>query len=172
MVRLTSEHKALPYRGSMDFHHADQYQTWCHKKFIYYQTQVLNLLPDARVEHIGSSSIPGAISKGDLDIFVGVHRDDHQNAVLTLTSLGFREKLETLRTPELCMLESDSENIALQVVANDSKFEFFLVFRDKLCSDPTLVNQYNNLKKSCEGMSHNEYRNRKSIFIEQVLSQA
>ncbi|HFG2051973.1 TPA: GrpB family protein, partial [Vibrio cholerae] len=48
----------------------------------------------------------------------------------------------------------------------------FLVFRDKLRKDASLVQRYNNLKLSCEGLSQDDYRRKKSEFIEQVLAQA
>jgi GrpB-like predicted nucleotidyltransferase (UPF0157 family) len=32
------------------------------------------LLPEARIEHIGSTAIPGAVTKGDLDIRVQVEQ--------------------------------------------------------------------------------------------------
>ena len=70
------------------------------------------------------------------------------------------------------MLESSSiENVAIQVVANGSEFEFFLIFRDKLRSNMSLVQQYNELKLSCEGLSQDAYRLKKSAFIDQVLVQ-
>lgn len=70
------------------------------------------------------------------------------------------------------MLENSSgEDVALQVVANGSEFDFFLRFRDKLRESPELVQQYNELKVSCSGCSHDEYRQKKSAFIESVLGQ-
>ena len=87
------------------------------------------LLPHARVEHIGAPSIPYAVSKGDLDIFVGIEADEFESSVKQLSSLGFQEKVDTLRTAKLCMLESISqEDVSLQVVANGSEFECFLKF--------------------------------------------
>ncbi len=45
-----------------------------HVEFLFTKlSQELKLiLPNARIEHVGSSSIAGSISKGDLDVFVGV----------------------------------------------------------------------------------------------------
>ncbi|MBU2709652.1 GrpB family protein [Zooshikella harenae] len=157
----------------MKFFYPEQYQTKCIQRFLHFREKILNLLPfSSRVEHIGASSIPGAISKGDLDIFVGVEPSVIENAIIMLQSLGFEEKLDTLRTSELCMLESPFENVAIQVVANGSKFEFFLTFRDLLSSSPQLVEEYNNLKMSCVGLTHSEYREKKSAFVERVLAQA
>ncbi|EGR2479900.1 hypothetical protein DYB78_17990, partial [Vibrio cholerae] len=56
--------------------------------------------------------------------------------------------------------------------ANGSEFEFFVGFRDKLRKNPELVQRYNELKISCTGWSHEEYRRKKSAFIERVLGQA
>ncbi|MDM5131953.1 GrpB family protein [Aeromonas piscicola] len=157
----------------MKFYRAEQYQASCEDLFLRYEREVKNLLPNARVEHVGASSIPLAISKGDLDIFIGVESDELEAAVQILTTLGFKEKVDTLRTSELCMLESkSSDDVAFQLVANGSEFEFFLIFRDKLRADPSLVQQYNELKMSCEGLSQDDYRRKKSDFINHVLTRA
>lgn len=113
----------------MKFYSADRYQKICEDNYIHYNNLIKNLLPNARVEHIGASSIPLAISKGDLDIFVGVDSSDFEKAIQSLMTLDFREKKDTLRTTELCMLESNkNDNVALQVVVNGSEFEFFCHF--------------------------------------------
>lgn len=156
----------------MRFFNPEEYQTFNEKLFLRYKSKIEEVLPDVRVEHIGASAIPTAISKGDLDIFVGVEAFELERVVQLLVTLGFQEKVDTLRTPELCMLESSStEDVAIQVVASGSEFEFFLIFRDKLRSNMSLVQQYNELKLSCEGLSQDAYRLKKSAFIEQVLVQ-
>lgn len=162
----------VTFRGNMRFFNPEEYQAFNEKLFLRYKSKIEEVLPDARVEHIGASSIPKAISKGDLDIFVGVDATELDSNVQRLMTLGFQEKVDTLRTPELCMLESDSfEDVAIQVVANGSEFEFFLSFRDALRSDAMLVQQYNELKLSCEGLSQGAYRQKKSAFIKRVLVQ-
>jgi len=154
----------------MKFYPAEQYQAACNELLIRYERDIKKLIPNARVEHVGASSIPFAVSKGDLDIFVGVELGELEDVIERLTILGFNEKLDTLRTPELCMLEStSSDDVALQVVANGSEFECFLRFCDKLRANPELVQQYNTLKMSCEGWPQEEYREKKYDFIEHVL---
>ncbi|HAS8008518.1 TPA: hypothetical protein I7603_19445, partial [Vibrio cholerae] len=103
----------------MQFYKADEYQASCENLYRKYELEIAALLPDASIEHIGTSSIPNAVSKGDLDILVGVNGKELENAVKLLSTLGFNEKSDTLRTPELCMLENSSgEDVAFQVVAN------------------------------------------------------
>ncbi|WP_396586357.1 GrpB family protein [Bermanella sp. R86510] len=157
----------------MQFYKADEYQASCEYLYRKYEVEIAALLPNARIEHIGASSIPNAISKGDLDIFVGVNGNELEKAVKLLFTLGFNEKSNTLRTPELCMLENSSgEDVAFQVVSNGSEFDSFVEFRDKLRDSPGLVQQYNELKVSCTGWSPEKYRRKKSAFIERILEQA
>jgi GrpB-like predicted nucleotidyltransferase (UPF0157 family) len=135
------------------------------------EATIIKILPNARVEHVGSSAIPGAISKGDLDIFVGVTQDDFLEAIDLIKHIGFSEKLNTLRTDSLCMMTSSTynEDVAVQLVANGSEHESFLEFRDKLRSNPDLVSRYNQLKLNCKGLPHDNYREVKSTFIATVL---
>lgn len=155
----------------MKFYEQDEYQEKCSALFLKIKSEISAVLPSAQIEHVGSSSVPGAISKGDLDIYVGVDPQAHEGAVLALIDCGYREKLDTLRTPELCMLVAQ-EDIALQVVAAGSQYEFFIRFRDLLRSKPDLVKQYNDLKLSCTDFSVEQYRAIKSRFIEEVLQNA
>ena len=154
----------------MNFLKPEEYQSECELLFQEYRTVILDLLPGVIVEHIGSSAIPGAISKGDLDVFVGVEKSKFEVVVQKLKLLNFLESQTSLRSPELCMLDSQVEpNLALQVVALGSVYESFIEFRDILRLNPVLVAKYNNLKVSCIGMSAVDYREHKREFIEQVL---
>ncbi|WP_163836027.1 GrpB family protein [Spartinivicinus ruber] len=151
---------------------SDQYYE--RNKLIFDQvtSKIIHAIPFARVEHIGSSAIKGAISKGDLDIFVGVPLAVHQECIDKIISLGFRIKKDTLRTESLCMLEAGQYecDTAIQLVANGSKFEFFLVFRDKLKSDYRLLLEYNNIKLSCQNLSEEQYREKKATLLDRFWS--
>ena len=129
------------------------------------------ILPMARIEHIGSSSVEGAISKGDLDIFVGVSKDEFNDSLDKIKSIGFTEKLDTFRADYLCMLVCDRYDLdmAIQLVENGSETENFIHFRERLRNDPGLLSEYNDLKTLSAGLSEIEYRSRKAIFIAQVL---
>ncbi len=152
----------------MRFYPSKEYQPRCQKLFEDYQRTIQKHLPHAQIEHIGASSIPNSQSKGDLDIYVAV--DNVEQAIATIEQLGFKIKQNTLRTPQLCMLESQKdEEVAIQLVEKGSSFENFLHFRDKLRSNPKLVEQYNHMKLSCTGHTQEKYRDEKSRFIEKVL---
>lgn len=155
----------------MIFLEPEQYQQRCTQLFNSYQKEISTLLPFAKIEHIGSSAIPNAISKGDLDIYVEVKSDQFEFAIAQLKTLNFIEKQNTLRTHELCMLESlNNDDVAFQIVVFGSIFTFFLAFKNKLINSPTLVNEYNELKLQCSHLDPDQYRTIKSDFINRVLN--
>lgn len=129
------------------------------------------LLPDAVIEHIGSSAVPGVISKGDLDVFVGVRPDHFAAAARAIWSAGFHLKQGTLRTPQLNYFTSDDYpiDVGIQLVELGSRFEFFRIFRDLLRSDESLRNRYNQAKKEAAALDEDGYRDRKTKFIEAAL---
>jgi len=129
------------------------------------------VLPEARIEHIGSSSIPRSISKGDLDVFVGVDQVNFNDSLEKIKRIGFVEKVGTFRSNELCMLVTTKYDydVAVQLVSNGSEFEDFLRFRNILRSSTDLVKQYNEVKLLAENLDENEYRKNKSDFIFHVL---
>jgi len=157
---------------SMKFLGPEQYQKIACEVFDKLSAKINVLIPQSSVEHIGSSSVPGIISKGDLDIFVGVQKDAFGSAIKLIESLNFSIKKNTLRTDSLCMFESDqySIDVAIQLVEIGSKFENFLIFRDSLLKNKNLRIEYNQLKKDAEELDANEYRKIKSQFIEKVLA--
>ena len=156
----------------MKFYIPSEYQQRCLETYKEYRKLLGSLLPHAKIEHIGSSAVPGALSKGDLDIFLGVKLEQHSEAVVILEKAGFCIKVGTLRTTELCMLEAPEQDVAVQVVAIGSEYEFFVEFRNMLLKSKDLLNSYNELKRQSESLEDNEYRNIKSEFIENALGNA
>lgn len=148
----------------------EHYQSACEAVFELVRPNLEKAIPYACIEHVGSSAIKGAVSKGDLDIFVGVPSSRHERTVITLERLGYRIKKDTHRDDSLCMLERFTPDFALQVVSLGSKYDFFTSFRDKMNSDPRLVEQYNELKLRHRESGSVEYRQAKSEFIEYVLA--
>lgn len=135
------------------------------------QRQLSAVLSHARIEHVGSSSIPGAFSKGDIDICVAVDREHFDNALSTLKRLNYIEKVDTLRTEQLCMLEAPRTDVdlAIQLIERGSTFEFFVKFRDTLRSNPALVQEYNAIKSSGILSGQDAYREAKSAFIQRII---
>lgn len=155
----------------MIFLKPEEYLPKLNEIYIVLSERLRLILPYADVDHIGSSAIHGAISKGDLDILVRVPKEQFGQALLEIKDLGFSEKEGSLRTDSLCNLETKNyeTDVAVQLIEKGSEFEDFIVFRDRLNSDSSLVEEYNKLKMTCAGLSSDEYRKKKSVFIETVL---
>ena len=154
----------------MKFLSSHIYQKTCIAKYEHYEARISFLIPESKIEHIGASAIDGALSKGDLDIYVEVKKESIDSAIYLLSQLDFETKEDTHRSSELCMLELPGEDVAVQLVAAGSQYTHFIVFRDLLISNKVLLQSYNDMKKSCIGFSVEEYRSRKGQFIECVLS--
>lgn len=160
----------------MELFAAADYQPALHDRFLRLQQWLQARLPGGwSLSHVGSSAIPGAISKGDLDVCLLVPPAEHEAWVARLEALGYGVKQDTLRTPELCMLEMgaghEAGEHAVQLVAQGSGFEDFLRFRDRLRADPALVQAYNQVKREAAHLDEDGYRAAKSAFIESVLAQ-
>jgi GrpB-like predicted nucleotidyltransferase (UPF0157 family) len=130
------------------------------------------ILPDARVEHIGASSIPGAYSKGDVDLCAAVPQGGFHEALGVLGEAGFTIRVGTPRTEHLCLLDAPAGDIplAVQLIESASRFESFVAFRDALRADPTLLARYNAIKIEAGPLGEAAYRGAKDEFIRGVLA--
>ena len=155
----------------MQFFHPRDYLKKAKDTYCLINRRIQSVLPSAKIEHIGSSAIIGALSKGDLDVFVGVAVEEFKNSLEKLKRNGFKVKKDTFKTSSLCMLETfDYEiDVGIQLVELGSEFEMFLIFRDLMNSSKSLVEEYNDLKTKSTGLKPDDYRAIKSKFIEKVL---
>lgn len=150
---------------------AVDYQPYALFVFQEVKQQLTLSIRECRIEHIGASAIPHAVSKGDLDICVIVNKGALEQTRCILLGMGYAEQQDTLRTEQLCMLVSPRTDIdlAIQIIEQGSEFEFFVQFRDILIANPQLVLEYNDLKEKNYKLDEDKYRQLKSEFIERIL---
>jgi GrpB-like predicted nucleotidyltransferase (UPF0157 family) len=156
----------------MRFLAPEEYQPLANEVFRTLAARISATVVGADVHHVGSSAVPSLISKGDLDIYVGVPAASFSEAMAKLEKLeDFHMKLDTLRTDALSPFEVHGFplDVGVQLVAQGSQFEFFLTFRDLLMTDPDLRERYNALKRASVGLDEVQYRAAKAAFIEGVL---
>lgn len=129
------------------------------------------------IHHIGSTSVPGLISKPDLDICLVV---DHLNNSLELSNLGYIFKGEmNIPMRYYFSKNSDASKVNLHVVESDHHFiKLNLCFRDALRSNDTIRKEYQELKlnilkdpKNCERINGKfpKYTLLKHDFINNIL---
>lgn len=112
-------------------------------------------LPDVTVEHVGSTAVPGCAGKGVVDLMV-LYGPGRRAAVRDgLDSLGFQRQAGHDPFPEERPMRLGSIDYAgsrfrlhVHVVSHDSpEVAEFRAFRDRLRSDPSLLDQYVALKR-------------------------
>lgn len=130
--------------------------------------QLLELMPYADVQHVGSTSIPGALTKGDLDIQVRVAEGEFEAAKALLRKY-FRPNHEYEIWSESFASFEDYDNIdiplGIQLTIKDSVYDEFHLVRELFRSSPELLERYNELKRSVDGRPYSEYRKRTRDFF-------
>ncbi len=107
-------------------------------------------MPDARVEHIGSTAVPGCAGKGILDFQMLYPPGRLAEARETLDAMGFQRQIGIDPFPEerpmrVGTIEHDGTvfRLHVHVVAEaDAEAEELRYFRDRLRSDPALLAEY------------------------------
>jgi GrpB-like predicted nucleotidyltransferase (UPF0157 family) len=137
-----------------------------------HRRRVLRVLPDAEVEHVGATSVPGALTKGDVDVLVRVSPERFETAAQCLRRLYVVHQPHNW-TPTLASFvdpEADEIPVGIQlVVAGSEDDAMFGAFRDALTGDPALLAKYNDLKRRLDGEQYSRYTEIKGRFIERAL---
>lgn len=118
------------------------------------------------VEHIGGSTVPGSLTKIDVDIQVRVDRDNFQPVIERMKNYA------TVNHPNIWtddraifkIREKKFETDYIVTVLGSESDACYPGVRDLLMSDPQLLKDYNNLKKSFEGKPYKDCRVAKKQF--------
>jgi len=126
-----------------------------------------------RIEHVGSTAVPGLAAKPVVDIMVTVD-DPHDEA-------DYREKLEDagyvlrVREPGHRMFRTPQRDVQVHIWASGGADERrHLVFRDRLRSDPADRTEYERTKRSLAGRytDTNHYAQAKTAVITSIMERA
>lgn len=137
-------------------------------------------MPDARVEHVGSSAIPGCAGKGVIDLLVTYPPGRLAAARDTLDELGFqrqqgRDPFPEERPMRLGTIEHDGDTFRIHahvIAINDPEAEEQRHFREALRADPALVEEYVASKRAAltrDGLDNIVYNGVKAPFIKKVI---
>ena len=130
------------------------------------EKQLGELLPGADIQHVGSTAIPGCMTKGDLDIQVRVPPQTYAEAKRKLAEIyeindgGFvaddATSFEDYAT-------QPPHGVHLTVVNGSCDIQWR--FRDAIRASEELRREYDEFKRSFEGQSAEAYRNAKYYFV-------
>jgi GrpB-like predicted nucleotidyltransferase (UPF0157 family) len=123
------------------------------------------------IHHVGSTAVPGALTKGDLDLLVLVKPNDFPAAEAAIAAHYSRNE-ESDRSSVFASFKRDDADppLGIQLTCDDELAQAFLLFLERIRQAPALLKEYNELKQECEGLSVERYRQRKTEFIERVLA--
>lgn len=158
--------------GTVSFHPTEEFLEKADKAFETEKDKIQDLIPEADVQHIGSTSIPGSITKGDLDINVRVQKEDFEKAVQVLKGMYLINQPENW-TESYASFKDDGStgiDIGVQLTVIGDKLDDFLIARDILLKHPELLEEYNALKKKYEGKDMAEYRKEKGAFFDKLVN--
>ena len=130
-----------------------------------------SILPDARIEHVGASAIPGAYSRGGVDICVAVPRDAFDEALGVLREAGYVLRSQDEAADRWAALAAPHSTVplTLQLIESGSRHESLMVFRDAMRGGPALLARYNALKIEAGSLGGAAYCGAKASFIAEVL---
>lgn len=133
------------------------------------KNKIKTLLPFADIQHIGSTVIPGSVTKGDLDIVVRVTKEEFNRSVEILKSMYKVNQpenwSETFASFKANTLEMD---FGAQLVVIDSLSDDFHKLHDILKTNSQLLKEYNAMKLKYEGKNMNDYRKEKADFFQKL----
>jgi GrpB-like predicted nucleotidyltransferase (UPF0157 family) len=133
---------------------------------------VQEIVADADVQDMGSTAVPGALTKGDLDINVRVRRDDQFRQVVEFLRRRFTVQQPQNWTDGYASFADERSYelpVGIQVTVMGHADDKFLRQRDQLAASTELVESYNKLKMRFQGGDVDAYREAKWAFIETHL---
>jgi GrpB-like predicted nucleotidyltransferase (UPF0157 family) len=148
-----------------------QYQDAARRAYEDAELLLTAILPDARIEHVGASAVPGAMSRGGVDICVAVPRDAFDEALAVLCEAGYLQRSQedaAHRHAALVALDGPVP-VTLQLIESGSVHESLMRLRDALRADAALLARYDAAKADSAPQGAAAYAQAKARFIADVL---
>ena len=145
------------------------------------KTKLKNIFPRVKIEHVGSTSIPGLGGKGIIDIAIKTPRNKLNQFLKKLEGLGYKYNKEHPRNDESVFLQKrirydgKERRIHIHLTLDDKFWNSFIVVRDYLRNHDKECDNYTRIKK--EAIKHakgegKKYRKYKNPFLEKILKLA
>ncbi len=136
-----------------------------------HRKKILYLVPTAEVEHIGATSVPGLLTKGDLDLQVSVSPQEFDLAVILLQTEYSDHQLENWTESFASFkVERDSDiPVGVQLVIQGSESDIFVKSRELLLAQAERVEELNRLKQCHSGGDMDTYIKSKGEFFTVLL---
>lgn len=133
------------------------------------------MFPHARIEHIGSTAVPGLPGKDVVDVMLGVDRQLVDDTVVALSTGGFDVEGQRAGHGWLSWPHRCARQVVVHVVALDgSQWNDRLAFRDLLRTDPGARARYLAVKRAAaaDSTGWGDYTAFKAPVVTELLSLA
>jgi GrpB-like predicted nucleotidyltransferase (UPF0157 family) len=142
------------------------------------RSKLRKVLPNVKIEHVGSTSIPGLGGKGIIDIAIRIPKSKLSQFMEKLEKLGYESAVDHPVTKTSAFLQEIIKNngkerrVHVHLVFDDTFWESFILFRDYLRNHDEVRDEYAGIKK--EGVRHakgeaEKYRKHKKAFLEKIM---
>jgi len=129
-------------------------------------------LPDCQIEHIGATSMPDGVTKGDVDVNIRVSQQDFANVVDILRRCYDVAQPDNW-SPTYASFSDPSHDlpVGLQVTVVGSSDDFLVDLRDLMRADAQLRRDYDGVKSGAASLGPDGYWAAKNDFLEPILAQ-
>lgn len=133
--------------------------------------QIHSYFPFVEIIHVGSTAVPGCLTKGDIDIVVRVAQPDFSDTLAILDRLFVRSN-RNATTQDYAEFDYSSGRlpVSIQLVTINGARDDFHKITEILNHDKNALRSYNDLKIVFNNCSMDEYRQAKSEFLEELIS--
>jgi GrpB-like predicted nucleotidyltransferase (UPF0157 family) len=136
------------------------------------RAELASWLPQAAFEHIGGTSVPGCVTKGDVDVMACVPPEAFPAAIDVLR-VHFAVKQPENWTTQFASFGDDRGYelpLGVQLVTTYPGADFLVFIRDHLLSHPESLVEYNRLKLQSAGRGAKAYWEAKDRFFSALLA--
>lgn len=162
----------LPRTPMTTFQPSENFRDKVTKVFPHFKAIILELLPNAEVEHMGGTAVPGALTKGDIDIQIRIRQEDFSQ-YLEILKHRFVENNRHLWTSDFAIFKDETEfpeedKVDMLVTMIDSPSDVCHKYRDLLRTNSELREEYNRMKLASDGRSKEEYAEAKELIYQKL----
>lgn len=138
--------------------------------FLVVRRKIKTLVPQSQVIHVGGSSVPGLLTKGDLDIQVRVDIMDFPQVIASLGG-EYVEHNQHLWTDYYAIFKDEDsfgEKIDILVTAKNYPEDVYHLYTKVLKKHPELVAEFNQIKQSFKEYHSFDYKQAKGEFFSKL----
>ena len=127
------------------------------------------LAPDVVVEHIGATSMPDGLTKGDVDVNLRVDQGRFDHVVAALSArFDIAQPQNWTGTYASFSDTCRGMPVGIQVTAEGSDDDFLVALRDLMRDDPELRHQYDAIKRANAAAGRDAYWRAKDDFLRRL----